>query len=133
MELSKKGIILIVLIFFAVIFSIAKIIFSDEKPKQGPIEKFTQEEIQKAETFITALEATGLIKEIKNQCADNSQGCYYFIIDENLWNNTVNYQTKEQLVTASEIYASNKEPFKFVEGKGYNSGKKLFDIFGVKN
>lgn len=123
----------------AIIFVIALFVGSctnslvNEVEQEKEQNKFTQEDIKNAEDFIITLEAAGLVKEIKNQCADNSQGCYYFMIDEYLWNNVANYDTKQQLVMASEIYTSNKKPFKFLEGKGYKSGKKLFDIFGVKN
>lgn len=95
--------------------------------------KPTQEDITKAENFITTLEAAGLIKEIKNQCADGSKGCYRLIIDEYLWTNTANYQTKEDLVYASDIYFHSKTPYKHFEGIGYNSGKVLFDMWGIKN
>lgn len=93
----------------------------------------TQQDIQKAENFIITMEAAGLIKETKNLCADGSQGCYKLIIDEYLWNNVSNYETKESLIVASDIYFSSKKPYKFFEGIGYNSGKKLFDMWGIKN
>lgn len=119
---------------FLIIFGVSSCVNSlVDETEQAKKNKFTQDEIKAAEDFITSLEATGLVKEIKNKCADGSEGCYYFIIDEHMWNSAANYETKEHLVMASEIYTSDKKPFKFVEGKGYNSGKKLFDIFGVKN
>lgn len=105
---------------------------SDNSTAQKTVSKWTQEEIKQADDFIITLEATGLVKERKNACSDGSRGCYYFIIDENLWNNAANYETKQQLLTASEIYASSQTPYKFFEGKGYMSGKKLYDIWGIK-
>ena len=94
--------------------------------------KWTQEEIKQADDFIITLEAAGLVKERKNACSDGSKGCYYFIIDEQLWDNAANYETKQQLLTASEIYASSQSDYRFFEGKGYMSGKKLYDVWGIK-
>ena len=126
---------LIIIVVAILVTSCVNSLFSDESSSNKPAEpKFTAEEVKSAENFITTLEAAGLITDIKTQCADGSQGCYYYMIDENLWNTAVKYETKEQLVMASEIYGKgNNKPFKFVEGKGNISGKKLFDIFGVKN
>ena len=53
--------------------------------------QFSKEEQQNANDYIITMEATGLIKEIKTVCDDGSKGCFYFLIDENLWNNYTNY------------------------------------------
>ena len=105
---------------------------SHNQQTQSQASTWTQEDIKQAEDFIITLEATGLVKEIKDTCTDGSKGCYYFIIDESLWDNSANYETKQQLQIASEIYSSSKKPYKFYEGKGYMSGKKLYDIWGIK-
>lgn len=95
--------------------------------------QFSKEEQQNANDYIITMEATGLIKEIKTVCDDGSKGCFYFLIDENLWNNYTNYDTKRMVLNASEIYASSKDPsYKFYIGRGYNSGKKLYDVWGIK-
>jgi uncharacterized membrane protein len=104
----------------------------NNEQEQNTTSKWTQEDIKQANDYIITLEAAGLVKERKDTCSDGSKGCYYFIIDENLWNNAANYETKQQLLTASEIYASSQTPYKFFEGKGYMSGKKLYDIWGIK-
>ena len=105
----------------------------DEVEADKAKNQITQEDIQQAHNFIVSLEAAGLIKEVKNQCADGTQGCYRLIIDEYLWNNAANYETKEKLIIASDIYFNSQNPYRFFEGIGYNSGKKLFDIWGIKN
>lgn len=111
--------------------SISNVVDEVEAEKQA--NKVTAEDIQQAENFIISLEASGLIKEIKNQCADGSQGCYRLIIDEHIWKNVANFETKQSLIIASDIYFNSKTPYKFFEGIGYNSGKKLFDMWGIKN
>ena len=101
-------------------------------PKDENTSKWTQEDIKQANDYIITLEATGLVKERKNACSDGSKGCYYFMIDEQLWDKAANYETKQQLLTASEVYASSQSDYRFFEGKGYMSGKKLYDIWGIK-
>lgn len=93
--------------------------------------KFTQEDIKDADDYITTLEATELVKERRNKCDDGSTGCWHLIIDENMWDNSVNYDVKKGLAIAWEIYTSDKDR-KYFDGIGYTSGKKLFDAFGVK-
>lgn len=107
-------------------------VFSDDSSTKQTQPKFTQEDIKQASDFITTMEAAGLVKEIKTSCADGTQGCYYFMLDENLWQNGTTYQIKKELAIASEIYASTKEPYKFYEGKGYISGKTLYNMWGIK-
>jgi hypothetical protein len=92
----------------------------------------TQEDIQKANDYIVSLGAAGLIKEVKSNCADGSKGCYKILIDEYLWNNATNYETKENLLYAADIFYSSQKPYRHFEGIGYNSGKTLFNMFGVK-
>lgn len=99
---------------------------------QNDIPAYTQEQIKIASDFITTMEAAELIKEVKDTCSDGSKGCYYFMIDENVWENQTTYEVKKNVLNASEIYASTKQPYKFFEGKGYISGKKLYDVWGIK-
>lgn len=128
---------LLVIIFCFVIF--LNLLFSDEDKdvpqnvsKEENKFEYTDEQIKIANDFIITIEATGLIKEIKNDCADGSKGCYQFIIDDNLWANATTFETKRNILNASEIYSSTKTPYKFFKGVGYYSGKTLYDIWGVK-
>lgn len=105
---------------------------SQSKDTEQSAEKWTQEDIKEADDFIITMEATGLVKERKGTCSDGSKGCYYFLIDENLWTNSTTYEVKQQLLTASEIYASSQNPYKFFKGIGYMSGKTMYDIWGIK-
>lgn len=133
---SKKmalfAVVFIVIFFIATIGGcVSDIVDEAEEYKQN--NKVTQEDIQKANDFIVTLEAAGLIKGVKNNCADGSKGCYKILIDEYLWHNASNYETKENLIYASDIFYSSQNPYKYFEGIGYNSGKKLFDMWGLKN
>lgn len=105
---------------------------TDSSSQEQSAEKWTQEDIKEADDFIITMEATGLVKERKDTCSDGSKGCYYFLIDENLWTNSTTYEVKQQLLTASEIYASSQNPYKFFKGIGYMSGKTMYDIWGIK-
>ena len=94
--------------------------------------QYTPEQIKAAEDVIKTAQENGLVKEIKNTCADGSTGCYYFMIDEKIWAEQANYSVKDTLLSASEVYASSQSDYRFFEGKGYMSGKKLYDIWGIK-
>ena len=102
--------------------------------KNAPTSKktYSYSQTQAAEAYIHTLSASGVIKEIKDECGDNTKGCYYFLIDENLWNTKMNYDSKETLVKSAEIYVKSKYSDGFYVGEGYSSGKKLFDVWGVK-
>ena len=122
-----------VIILLLLIFQIGGCVSESVDEVEATKNAITQEDIQKANDFIVTLEAAGLVKEVKNQCADGSNGCYRLLIDEYLWNNVTNFETKENLIYASDIFYSSQKPFKFFEGRGYNSGKLLFNAFGIKN
>lgn len=105
---------------------------SNETVQNNDTPAYTQEQIKIASDFITTMEAAELIKEVKDTCSDGSKGCYYFMIDENVWENQTTYEVKKNVLNASEIYASTKQPYKFFQGVGYMSGKNLYDIWGIK-
>jgi hypothetical protein len=131
---SKKiaaGAMAIILLFL--IFQIGGCVSESVDEVEANKNSITQEDIQKANDYIVTLKAAGLIKGVKNICADGSEGCYKILIDEYLWNNASNYETKENLIYASDIFYSSQKPYKYFEGIGYNSGKKLFNMFGIKN
>lgn len=122
----------IIIVIIAIIVLCLNSLLS-EKEEVKSAQKWTQEEIKTADDYITSLEAAGLVKERKTICADGTKGCYSFVINEYLWNNATNYDVKSQLTTASEIYASSNNPYKFFKGIGDKSGKTLYDIWGIKN
>lgn len=93
--------------------------------------QISESEYKEAEDFIISLEAAGLIKDIKTQCADGTNGCYKILIDESLWDKSTSYDTKVSLVNASEIYTKAKRA-KYYVGLGYYSNKKLYDSLGIK-
>lgn len=136
-KVTPKQVLIGIAIFLGFSIFLALIIPTEDysvstSSKDENTSKWTQEEIKQADDFIITLEAAGLVKERKNACSDGSKGCYYFMIDEQLWDNAANYETKQQLLTASEIYASSQSDYRFFEGKGYMSGKKLYDIWGIR-
>lgn len=137
-KVTPKHIVIGVFVLIAISSILAFVIPVDDTPApehsnaSQTQQKWSQEDIKQADDFIITMEAAGLVKERKNSCSDGSKGCYYFVIDENVWNNSTTYEVKQQLLTASEIYASSQNDYRFYEGIGYMSGKKLYDIWGIK-
>ena len=123
----------LVMVILLLIFQIGGCVSDSVDEVEANKNSITQEDIQKANDFIITLQAAGLVKEVRNKCADGSTGCYKLLIDEYLWNNVSNYDTKQNLIYACDIYFNSQKPYKFFEGIGYNSGKKLFDAWGIKN
>lgn len=97
-----------------------------------PPKTYSYTQTQAARDYILALQASGIIKEIKDDCGDNSKGCYYFLIDENLWNTKMNYEAKDTLLKSAEVYVKSRYSDGFYVGEGYFSGKTLFDVWGIK-
>lgn len=134
-NVKPKQILIGVIVVFIISIILAFIIPTENNYTSTPQNEtptYTQEQIQIASDFITTMEAAELIKEVKDTCSDGSKGCYYFMIDENVWEHQTTYEVKKNVLNASEIYASTKQPYKFFEGKGYMTGKKLYDIWGIK-
>lgn len=120
----------IIVVFILFVFhSCTKIL---KTTPSAPPKTYSYSQTQAAEAYIHTLLASGVIKEIKDECGDGTKGCYYFVIDENLWNTKMNYDSKETLVKSAEIYVKSKYSDGFYVGESYSTGKKLFDAWGVK-
>lgn len=131
---KKVAAILMFIILAFLIFQVSSCTsdFVDEAETSKAKNVTTQEDINQARDYLITLEASGLIKGIEDNCADGSKGCYRIIVDDYLWNTQADYKIKENIVMASDIYLNSKENYRFFEGIGYKSGKKLFDMWGIK-
>ncbi len=70
--------------------------------------KYSKEVKHSANDYIITIQTTKLIKDIKNIYNDGKTRFFYFLIDENLWYNSTNYETKKMILNASEIYSYSK-------------------------
>ena len=134
-NIPHAKIIVIILLIITGLSSAGLIMENPVKTPSEPVSKaskYTSEQIKAAEDVIKTAQVNGLIKEIKNTCTDGTTGCYYFMIDEKIWTEQANYSVKDTLLSACDVYASSQSDYKFYEGIGYMSGKKLYDIWGIK-
>lgn len=131
-ELAFKINLISLIIIGIVIFFMFRSCIRDFKNTPTPKKNYSYTQTQAAEAYIHTLLASGVIKEIKDECGDGTKGCYYFVIDENLWNTKMNYDSKETLVKSAEIYVKSKYSDGFYVGESYSTGKNLFDAWGVK-
>ena len=108
---STKQLVFGLVIFFIVLTFIVLILLEESQVvyenNNGTI-KYSKEVKQSVNDYIITIQTTGLIKNIKNIYDDGKTRCFYFLIDENLWYNSTNYETKKMILNASEIYSYSK-------------------------